>query len=178
MNSNMNLARVRMRARHVLPGGAGFSASPGVAARSRGFGLISLIIYGVAAAVVVGAVWWVVSAWQAGRAAVREMEAIKAEAFSDGCRKDTAIECVREIKERLSGCLGLVEKQNEAVKKLEEASKEAKERARIASLAAAEAKVATKAERERLSALMASGKAVTACPAGEGVAEARKGLKP
>ena len=64
----------------------------------RGVIPIGLILYAIAAVAVVGALWWVVDTWRDGRAAVREVDAIKVEVFP-GCRKDTALECVKELKD-------------------------------------------------------------------------------
>ena len=70
--------------------------------------------------------------------------------------------------------LELVKKQNKAVSDLQEATKNAQNRARLASDAAAKARVANKSEIERLSALKPK---LGACPAGQAVADVRKGLK-
>jgi hypothetical protein len=61
--------------------------------RQRGFGIpISLILYGVAAAALVGGAWWVVTEWNEGRAAQQQVSAALKEcpAGSVGI-----VECVR-----------------------------------------------------------------------------------
>ena len=84
----------------------------------------------------------------------------------------------------LAGCksayetaLASIEKQNQAVKDHQEATKKATERARIASEKAAKARVANKSEIERLEALAKNPAPKGDCPAGQAVQEVRKGLK-
>ena len=84
----------------------------------------------------------------------------------------------------LAGCksayeqtLKLVEKQNQAVKAHQEATKKATERARIASEKAAKDKAASESEIKRLESLIAKGAPEGDCPAGQAVQEVRKGLK-
>jgi len=146
--------------------------------------LIQLILWGVAAAAVMGAVWWVVDTWRDGRAAVREVEAIKAEVFP-GCRKDTALECAREVKAALADCetrekalLALIAKQNAAIQELETKAKQAQARATAALARADKAATATLVERERLEALILAGNAPGECPAGQAVSQVRQGLRP
>ena len=84
----------------------------------------------------------------------------------------------------LAGCksayeqtLKLVEKQNQAVKAHQEATKKATERARLASEKAAKAKVASQSEIRRLESLAGQPAPKGDCPAGQAVQEIRKGLK-
>src|SRR3990167_2877677 len=101
----------------------------------RGVIPIGLILYAIAAVVVVGALWWVVDTWRDGRAAVREVEAIKAEVFP-GCRKDTALECVKELKDAYAAFVAETkrageEAQKKAAAEIERQKEVTKERSEI-----------------------------------------------
>lgn len=94
-----------------------------------------------------------------------------------GARLDSAKAKLQTCQTAYETALESIKRQNEAVQAHAEAVKKATERARIASAAAAKAKVATASERKRIAALIASGSPKGDCPAGKAVAEARKGLK-
>jgi hypothetical protein len=149
----------------------------------RGVIPIGLILYAIAAVAVVGALWWVVDTWQDGRAAVVQLELAGKECGGAGPKG--VVPCIKSIKDDLAKCearekalRALIAKQNAAVIALEKSAKQAQDRAKAASLAADKAATATLVERERLGALVLAGNAAGECPAGQAVAEVRKGLRP
>lgn len=89
-------------------------------------------------------------------------------------RLDSAKAKLETCQAAYASALESIKKQNKAVSDLQDATKTAQNRARIASQEAAKAKVASKSEIERLSALKPKS---GACPAGQAVADVRKGLK-
>mgnify|MGYP001617486194 CR=1 FL=1 len=76
--------------------------------------------------------------------------------------------------ERYQAALSQIQHQNEAVKRLEKTSQDARRAAQEAQERAKAAQKGLGKERERLAALKASG---TPCPAGEGVKRVREGLR-
>ena len=147
----------------------------------RGVIPIGLILYGLAALAVMGAVWWVVDTWRDGRAAIVQLELAGQECGRYGQRG--VVQCIKLIKTDLADCEkreaalhALIAKQNAAVQALEKSAQQAQARAKAAALAADRAATATLVERERLGALVLAGDAPGECPAGAAVAEVRKGL--
>ena len=80
--------------------------------------------------------------------------------------------CAMQYKQALES----IQKQNEGVKALKEASEQARDRARIAVASVKAAQQGVVKERERL-ALLAKKPATGPCPAGAAVTEIKKGLK-
>ena len=148
----------------------------------RGVVPIGLILYGLAAVAVMGAVWWVVDTWRDGRAAVVQLDLAGQECGRYGQRG--VVQCIKLLKADLADCeerekalRALIVKQNAAVKALETKVQQAQARAKSALATADKAVTATLVERERLQALILAGNAAGECPAGAAVAEVRKGLQ-
>ena len=90
-----------------------------------------------------------------------------------GERLETAQAERDALKAQVSSCLASVERQNQAVKSLQDASREAGERAQKLLDEVRRAGRASKGEIERLKGVKPAG---TSCPAGEAVSKVRQGL--